>query len=59
MNGYKADCVYGGGGVRQTPSRGGPSDTESRDRKQRTEQEDNGNLGDGQSPGDSLTTDSG
>ncbi|XP_036428400.1 junctional protein associated with coronary artery disease [Colossoma macropomum] len=59
VNGYKADCVYGGGGVRQTASRGGPSDTESRDRKQRTEEEDNGNLGDGQSPGDSLTTDSG
>ncbi|KAI4902370.1 hypothetical protein NFI96_025870, partial [Prochilodus magdalenae] len=59
VNGYKADCVYGGGGVRQTSLRGGPSDTENRDRKQRTEEEDNGNLGDGQSPGDSLTTDSG
>ncbi|XP_072523798.1 junctional cadherin 5-associated protein [Salminus brasiliensis] len=59
VNGYKADCVYGGGGVRKTSSRGGPGDTESRDRKQRTEEEDNGNLGDGQSLGNSLTTDSG
>ncbi|XP_066522584.1 junctional cadherin 5-associated protein [Hoplias malabaricus] len=59
VNGYKTDCVYGGGGVRQMSSRGGPSDTETRDRKQRTGEEDNGNLGDGQSPGDSMTTDSG
>ncbi|XP_007259715.3 junctional protein associated with coronary artery disease isoform X1 [Astyanax mexicanus] len=66
VNGYKPDCVYvggggggGGGGVRRTSSRGGPGDTESRDRKQRTAEEDNGNLGDGQSLGDSLTTDSG
>lgn len=57
MNGYKADCVYGGD-VRQTSSRSGPSDTEIRDKNQRTE-EDNANLVDGHSPGGTLTSDSG
>ncbi|KAK1794073.1 hypothetical protein P4O66_010977, partial [Electrophorus voltai] len=59
VNGFKADCVYGSSGAGQTPSRGGPCDIESRDRKQRTEEDDNGNLGDGHSARDSLTTDSG
>ncbi|XP_060796080.1 junctional cadherin 5-associated protein isoform X2 [Neoarius graeffei] len=57
VNGYKADCVYGGD-VRQTSSRSGPSDTEIRDKNQRTE-EDNANLVDGHSPGGTLTSDSG
>lgn len=57
VNGYKADCVYGGG-VKQTSSQGGPSDTEIRDKNQRTE-EDNANLIDGHSPGGTLTSDSG
>lgn len=57
MNGYKTECVYGGG-VRQTSSRGGPSDTEIRDKNQRTE-EDNANLVDGHSLGGTLTSDSG
>lgn len=57
MNGYKADSVYGGG-VSQTSSRGGPSDTEIRDKNQRTE-EDNANLVDGHSPRGTLTSDSG
>ncbi|XP_076855687.1 junctional cadherin 5-associated protein isoform X2 [Brachyhypopomus gauderio] len=59
VNGFKADSVYGSGGVGQTPSKGGPGDTDGRDRKQRTEEDDNGNLGDGHSPGDNPTTDSG
>ncbi|KAK3559551.1 hypothetical protein QTP86_013714, partial [Hemibagrus guttatus] len=57
VNGYKADCVYGGG-VSQTSSRGGPSDTEIRDKNQRTE-EDSANLVDGHSPRGTLTSDSG
>lgn len=57
VNGYKADSVYGGG-VKQTSSRGGPSDTEIQDKNQRTE-EDNANLVDRHSPGGTLTSDSG
>lgn len=56
-NGYKADSVYDGG-VKQTSIQGGPSDTEIRDKKQRTE-EDNANIVDGHSPGGTLTSDSG
>ncbi|XP_060753168.1 junctional cadherin 5-associated protein [Tachysurus vachellii] len=57
VNGYKTDCVYGGG-VNQTSSRGVPSDTEIRDKNQRTEG-DNANLVDGHSPRGTLTSDSG
>ncbi|XP_026771058.3 junctional cadherin 5-associated protein [Pangasianodon hypophthalmus] len=57
VNGYKADYVYGAG-VKQSSSRGGPSDTEIRDKNQKTE-EDNANLVDGHSPGGTLTSDSG
>lgn len=59
VNGYEGDHVYSGGGIRQTPARGFPSDTENRVRKQRTQDVDNGNLRDGRLPEDSLTTDSG
>lgn len=57
VNGYKADSVHGGG-VKQTSSRGGPGDTEIRDKNQRTE-EDNAKRVDGHSPGGTLTSDSG
>lgn len=57
MNGYKADRVYGGG-VTQTSSQSGPSDTEIREKNQRTEEE-NANLVDGHSPGGPLTSNSG
>ncbi|XP_051968244.1 junctional cadherin 5-associated protein-like [Xyrauchen texanus] len=62
VNGYEGDHVYsssGRGGIRQTSARGFPSDTENRVRKQRTQDVDNGNLGDGRLQEDSLTTDSG
>lgn len=57
VNGYKTDCVYGGG-LNQTSSRGVPSDTEIRDKNQRTEG-DNANLVDGHSPKGTLTSNSG
>lgn len=59
VNGFEGDHVYSGGGIRQAPARGFPGDTENRVRKQRTQDVDNGNLGDGRLPEDSLTTDSG
>ncbi|KAK2876468.1 hypothetical protein Q8A67_020564 [Cirrhinus molitorella] len=59
VNGYEGDHVYSGGGIRQAPARGFPGDAENRVRKQRTQDVDNGNLGDGRLPEDSLTTDSG
>lgn len=55
VNGYKADCVYGGG-VKQTSFRGGPTDTEIKDKTQRTE-ENNADLAHGHSPGGTLTSD--
>ncbi|XP_051958287.1 junctional cadherin 5-associated protein-like [Xyrauchen texanus] len=61
VNGYEGDRVYssaGGGGIRQTSARGFPCDTENQVRKQRTQDVDNGNLGDGRLPEDSLTTNS-
>lgn len=57
VNGYKADSVYGGG-VTQISSRSGPSDTEIKDKNQRTEEE-NANLVDGHSPGGPLTSNRG
>ncbi|XP_016406403.1 junctional protein associated with coronary artery disease-like [Sinocyclocheilus rhinocerous] len=59
VNGYEGDHVYSSGGIRQAPARGFPSDAENRVRKQRTQNVDNGNLGDGRLPEDSLTMDSG
>ncbi|CAM4710009.1 unnamed protein product [Leuciscus chuanchicus] len=59
VNGYEGDHVYSGGVIRQAPARGFPGDTENRVRKQRTQDVDNGNLGDGRLPEDSMTTDSG
>lgn len=59
VNGYEGDHVYSGGGIRQTPGRGFPGDTENRVRKQKTQDVDNGNLRDGRLPEDSMTTDSG
>ncbi|XP_062859758.1 junctional cadherin 5-associated protein [Trichomycterus rosablanca] len=58
VNGYKTDSVYGGG-VRQALSGGGSGDTDRRDGMQRTVEQDRGNLGDGHSPGDTQTRDSG
>ncbi|KAI5623389.1 junctional protein associated with coronary artery disease [Silurus asotus] len=49
VNGYKLDSVYGGAG-KQALSQSSPSDTEIRDKNQRTE-EDNANRVDGHSPG--------
>ncbi|XP_052467382.1 junctional cadherin 5-associated protein isoform X1 [Carassius gibelio] len=59
VNGYEGDHVYSSGGIRQAPAGGFPGDAENRVRKQRTQDMDNGNLGDGRLPEDSLTTDSG
>ncbi|TSK14827.1 Supervillin [Bagarius yarrelli] len=53
VNGYKANSS----GVIQTSSRGGPGDTETRNRNQRTE-EDSANLEERHSPGGALTGDS-
>ncbi|TRY58991.1 hypothetical protein DNTS_012392 [Danionella cerebrum] len=59
VNGYEGEHVYSSGGIRQAPSRGFPGDAENRVRKQRTQDVDNGNLGGGGMPEDTLTTDSG
>ncbi|XP_030630843.1 junctional protein associated with coronary artery disease homolog, partial [Chanos chanos] len=58
-NGYKADSTAYVSGSSANTTKGYPCDTESRDRKQRTEGEGISNQGDRRSPGDSLTSDSG
>lgn len=59
VNGYKTDCTYGDGGVRQALPGGGSGDPEKRNGIQRTVEHDKRNLGVGHSPGDTQTRDSG